>query len=223
MVKIYLVRHCEAEGNIRKIFQGSTDCDISANGTKQLEFLKKRFENIHIDRAYSSPLIRAYKTALAAVDSKGIEVEPNSDFAEMHGGVVEGRPFSEIFGENSKFEKIWNDEPQNFAPEKSEGMRAVYERVKNGINNIAKDPKNEGKTLLVASHGIATRCLFCYLLYNDIEKLRDVPWAFNTAVSLVVYKDNKFKIELLNDDSHIPDELIPPEKRSVTRMWKKED
>mgnify|MGYP002520493897 CR=1 FL=1 len=41
-----------------RIFQGSTDLDISPIGEKQLEYLKKRFENIHIDKIYSSPLIQ---------------------------------------------------------------------------------------------------------------------------------------------------------------------
>ena len=29
---LYLVRHCEAMGNIRRIFQGHTDEEISENG-----------------------------------------------------------------------------------------------------------------------------------------------------------------------------------------------
>ena len=40
MTKIYIVRHCEAIGNVKRIFQGSTDLDISETGAKQLEYLK---------------------------------------------------------------------------------------------------------------------------------------------------------------------------------------
>ena len=63
MTKIYVVRHCEALGNVMRIFQGSTDLDISELGAKQLEFLRKRFKNIELDRVISSPLLRARKTA----------------------------------------------------------------------------------------------------------------------------------------------------------------
>ena len=90
LVKIYFIRHCEAEGNKAKIFQGSTDCDVSDKGARQLEYLKKRFENIHIDKAIASPLKRAYKTALAAVEGKGLEVIADPDFTEIHGGFIEG-------------------------------------------------------------------------------------------------------------------------------------
>ena len=46
MTKIYFVRHCEAMGNVMHIFQGVSDFDISEIGKKQLEFLKKKFDNI---------------------------------------------------------------------------------------------------------------------------------------------------------------------------------
>ena len=39
LVKIYIVRHCEAAGNRQKAFQGHTDCDISEDGAVQLGFL----------------------------------------------------------------------------------------------------------------------------------------------------------------------------------------
>jgi broad specificity phosphatase PhoE len=50
MTKIYFVRHCEAEGNVKRIFQGLTDLDISELGAKQLKLLEKRFENIPLDK-----------------------------------------------------------------------------------------------------------------------------------------------------------------------------
>ena len=37
MTEIYLVRHCEAMGNVKRLFQGSTDLDISETGEKQLK------------------------------------------------------------------------------------------------------------------------------------------------------------------------------------------
>ena len=46
MTEIYMVRHCEAMGNVKRLFQGSSDFDISEIGAKQLEYLKNRFKNI---------------------------------------------------------------------------------------------------------------------------------------------------------------------------------
>ena len=46
MTKIYLVRHCESEGNKNRIFQGQHDTDISEKGAKQLSFLANRFKDV---------------------------------------------------------------------------------------------------------------------------------------------------------------------------------
>ena len=61
MTRIYIVRHCETVGNIKKIFQGLTDLDITELGSRQLEALSKRFEAIPLDKVFASPLLRTRK------------------------------------------------------------------------------------------------------------------------------------------------------------------
>ena len=78
MTRIYMVRHCEAMGNVKRLFQGSSDFDISELGAIQLEFLSKRFQNTPIDRIYSSPLKRAVKTAEAIAKNKAYPLKPST-------------------------------------------------------------------------------------------------------------------------------------------------
>ena len=56
VTRILLVRHCEAQGNVKRVFQGHTDAPISENGKKQLDLLALRLRNETIDAIYSSPL-----------------------------------------------------------------------------------------------------------------------------------------------------------------------
>ena len=207
MVKIYLVRHCEAAGNLKKSFQGHTDCDISPDGAEQLNFLAKRFEDIHIDKAYSSPLIRAYKTAEAAVRGKNITVVKDDHFAEINAGVIDGMPFDEIFVKYPWFLDVWDNTPEDFAAEKGESMQDVFERMWQGIKNLCEDSANEGKTLLIASHGAAIRTVICRLMFDDIKKLSYTEWSGNTAVSLIVFDKSGIHLEFANDDSHLPQHL----------------
>ena len=37
--RFIVVRHCEAQGNIRRVFNGITDGDITENGARQLDLL----------------------------------------------------------------------------------------------------------------------------------------------------------------------------------------
>ena len=208
MVKIYIVRHCEALGNLKNSFQGRTDSDISENGKKQLVYLKERFKDIHIDKAYSSPLIRAYKTAVAATDGKGLEIIKDERFAELNVGIIEGMSLEDIAREHPWFFDVWDNSPENFKIEKGESMTSVYDRMWDGLLDIAKDPENNGKTILIASHGCAIRNLICRILHNDMKKLCYTPWSVNTAVSLLVFDGNSVRAEFINDASHLPNELI---------------
>ena len=213
MVKIYVVRHCEAAGNKARVFQGSTDCDVSETGEIQLKYLWERFKNIHIDKAYSSPLKRAYKTALAAVRGKGLEVIKEPLLREICGGIIEGMSFEDIFKKYEDLEVCWNNSPQDFAPPNGESMREVYERIWQGVLKIANDPENQDKTILIASHGAAIRNLLCRALFGTIERLKDVPWSNNTAVSLLIFDENGVKAEFVNDSSHVPDKYMPKRNR----------
>ena len=212
MTKVYIVRHCEAEGNHKRIFQGSTNCDITELGQKQLDLLTERFEKIKIDKVYSSPLVRAKKTAYAIKGDKCIPVIADERFIEIHGGIVEGKPFADTFKNIPGLAEIWNNSPQDFAPEGAEPMRDAYKRIWDGVLSAVKS--NTGKTIAIATHGGVIRCLNCRLLYGSIDNLKDVPWCENTGVTLITfYNDMNYNLEYMNDCSHVPDELLPKRSR----------
>ncbi len=206
MTQIYLVRHCEALGNIEQKFQGRTDLDITPLGEKQLEKLRERFSNVHLDRVMSSPLIRAKKTAMAIIGDKDLPLEINEGLIEINGGFLEDRPFSETFGVMPDLLDIWVNHPQDFDPEGGEPMTVSYQRIWDTLISIAS--QNRGKTVACASHGGVIRCVNCRLLYNDINQLANTPWTGNTDVALLEFDDElNVKIAYMNDSSHLPEEL----------------
>ncbi len=212
MTKIYFIRHCEALGNQLRVFQGTSDFDISEIGAKQLEYLKARFENTDVDLVFSSPLIRAYKTAKIIADGKGLAITAFDDLKELDGGIFEGKPFKESFLAHPDLAEIWNERPEDFAPEGGESMAHAYERIFNVLNKIAELSK--GKTAVVTCHGGVLRCLICRMLYNDIKMLKEVPYGDNTAVTLIEADENgNFTMPYCNDASHLPEELIPKRSR----------
>ena len=216
MTYIYLVRHCEAMGNQKRHFQGSTDCDISEIGAKQLEYLKARFSNIKLDAIYSSPLLRAQKTAQAVSYGKGLEIITRKNLAELDGGVVEGKPFVEAFNAIPGLADAWNNHPQDFAPEGGEAMKDAYVRIYDEILALAR--QNRNKTIAAATHGGVLRCLMCRVLYYDITRLKDVPWCENTAVTLLkIDDDDKIGVEFFNDYSHVPSEYMPKRNRIIPK------
>ncbi len=212
MTKIYLVRHCEALGNLSRVFQGTTDLDITDLGEKQLEKLSERFKEIKLDKIYSSPLIRAYKTALAIKGNRDIEIEIYKDLSEIDGGIIEGKPFADTFEKDPVLKEIWLNHPEDFAPEGGEPMRVSYQRITNAFWDIVN--QNKGKAVALATHGGIIRCLLCKLIYDDISKLITVPLFDNTAVGYIEIDDsNKIELKFTNDYSHLPSDMLRSSSR----------
>ncbi len=215
---VYIIRHCEAEGNRTASFQGHVDSDITDIGSHQLKFLAERFKDIHIDKVFSSPLLRAKSTADAVADIKGLTTYTDNDLIEIYGGEIENMTYADIYAKWPYVEVSWVNSPQDFCAPGGESMRKVYERIWHGVKKIIA--KNKGKSIVIASHGAAIRCLLCRLIFGDIEKLNSVNWSDNTAVSKLTFDENfNCSIEYLNDASHLPKELLPKKSR-ITSMIK---
>lgn len=215
MTQIYLIRHCEALGNVKRVFQGTSDFDISEMGVKQLEYLSKRFKYTDIDKVYASPLIRAMKTAEAVAGPKGLPVIPEMGLIELDGGILEGKPFRESFDSIEGLADTWDNHPEDFAPSGGEAMRDAYLRIWKTVLRLAEE--NKGKAVAAATHGGVIRCLLCRLIYNDIKHLKDVPWSENTSVSLIEFDNNlNPTVKFFNNYSHVPEKYIPKRSRLST-------
>lgn len=208
---VYVVRHCEALGNLTGRFQGHVDSDISETGALQLKFLAKRFENVELDAVYASPLTRADKTAHSVADAKGLPVITRQELIELNVGDLENLPLADFKNKQKKWYDIWVNYPWDFRAPNGESMREIYERIWNAVLKIARE--NEGKTVLVASHGCAIRNLLCRLLFGDIEKMNEIGIGNNTSVSKLIFNGEEVTVEYFADSSHLPEEALPPTSR----------
>lgn len=217
MTKLYIVRHCEAMGNVKRLFQGTSDFDISETGEKQLSYLTERFRDIALDKVYTSPLTRTRKTALAVIGNRDLTPIDEPGLIELDGGIVEGKPFLETFRSIPGLADAWDNHPEDFAPEGGEKMRDAYVRIWETVKKIAAE--NKDKTIACATHGGVTRCLLCRLLKGDIKALSTMPWSENTAVTLLEFDDTlNPTVVFYNDVSHLPKELIPKRSRLSSFM-----
>jgi broad specificity phosphatase PhoE len=212
MTKLYMVRHCEAIGNQKRLFQGISDFDITDLGEKQLGFLAERFKDIQLDKIYTSPLLRTRKTAAAIKGGRNIEIIPDKGLIEISGGFLEGLPYRETFKSMPGLADTWDNHPEDFAPEGGEPIRNAYERIWDTVCKIAKE--NKGKTVACSTHGGVIRCLVCRLLKDDIRELKNIPWSDNTSVMLIEFDDfSNVELKYYNDTSHLPAKLIPKRSR----------
>jgi 2,3-bisphosphoglycerate-dependent phosphoglycerate mutase len=73
--KIYIVRHCKAEGQ-------SLDAPLTSIGYEQANNLAQLFNNIKIDRIISSPFRRAIQSIEPTIQSKNLNLEIDNRLSE---------------------------------------------------------------------------------------------------------------------------------------------
>lgn len=200
MTRIFLIRHAEAEGNLYRIAHGQYNGLITDRGYRQIEVLRRRFENEHIDAVYSSDLFRARTTARAIYEPKGLPLNLEPAFREIHMGIWEGRLWQEL---NTEFEEqmfCFNRKLDGFGVEGSETCQQVLDRFLPALRNVAE--KHEGQTVAVFSHGAAVRMVLGTLQGLPLSEVGETPHGDNTAVALIEYDGGNFRVVYMNDNSH---------------------
>ena len=200
MTTIYLVRHAEAEGNLYRIAHGQYDGLITDRGYRQIDVLRRRFENVHIDAVYSSDLFRARTTAKAIYEAKGLPLHLEPAFREIHMGIWEGRIWQEL---NTNYEQemyCFNRQLDKFSIEGGETCQQVLDRFLPALERVAK--AHDGETIAIFSHGAALRMVIGVLNGLTLAEVGESPHGDNTAVALVEYENGKFTVKYHNDNSH---------------------
>ena len=90
---IYLVRHGESEGNLTQITQGQLDTALTQTGVIQARQLAQALKPIKFTAAYSSDLLRAYKTAEIIATERQLSVVTSKLIRERYFGRFQGRPW----------------------------------------------------------------------------------------------------------------------------------
>ena len=215
MTSLYIVRHCEAEGNIKRFFQGYTDGAASENGAVQCDALAERFKSIRLDAIYSSPLSRTVFTASAVNRYHNLPIRTDAELIEINGGHWEGELWARLPAKYPGEADAWESHPWDFAPKGGESMRHVYDRIFNAVSGIAS--RHEGKTVAVFSHGCAIKNLLTRVIHNDITQFLNVSWCDNTGVSLIEWEGGVPRVVFQNDSSHLDDSISTLNKQ---KWWR---
>ncbi|HAG13908.1 MAG TPA: histidine phosphatase family protein [Ruminococcus sp.] len=207
VTSVYLVRHAEAEGNVKEFFQGNIDTELTEKGRQQIACLAERFREIPLEAVYASPFRRAKQTADAVNLYHGLPIVPEYALREINGGDWEGCAWKDLPVRYPEAYRLWTTDMPAFCAPNGEPMREVYSRMREILTEIAGN--NAGRTIAVVSHGCALRNFLAYVESGTINGLADVGWSDNTAVSLAEYdvEAGTWKLIFKNDASHLPPAL----------------
>lgn len=202
MTKLFIIRHCQAEGNVYRFLQGHFDGKVTPFGYLQVDALAERMKDEKIDEVYSSDLSRACATAEALLRYRPeirLHVEPR--LREINMGIWEAVPMGNVIYDSYDSVKLFMKDSPDWRVPCAETFEEVGKRMYWAIAEIAL--RHPGKTVAIVSHGVAIRCFLAAAMGVPLHEATDIPLSRNTAVSLFTWDCGKFIPEYINDASHL--------------------
>ena len=206
---LLLVRHAETEDNVSMRLSGWTDADLSQRGEDQIELLADHFNRQHgqVDALYSSPLIRARRTAEAIGGLTGHTPILLDDLREMYFGELDGRPFEELREAYAHLlEADENGELEDFVWPSGESRSGFTSRVLRVINGIAR--RHPGRAVGVVTHGGVIATLLTILHGESAAtwrkwvvpnaSLSEILWASATETGALIRHGDATHLEALS-------------------------
>lgn len=146
---LYLVRHGQSEGNVKRYFHGQTDYPLTDFGRSQAAEVAEKLKETSFTRCCASDLQRAWNTALAVLSyHESVSPEVHADLREHYVGDMEDLPWEEAErrypGLPDRFVSDWF----NTVPPGGEDPRDMLKRVGRCIDAIIE----KGEDTLVVSH-----------------------------------------------------------------------
>lgn len=222
MSKLVFIRHGQSEWNLKNLFTGWTDVNLSENGVAEAKEAGRKLKDagIQLDQAYTSVLKRAIMTlhyALEESDQLWIPEVKSWRLNERHYGDLQGQNKAEAaekFGEEQVH--IWRrsydvlppmlseDDPRSAAQDRryanldpnvipgGENLKVTLERVMPFWEDHIAPDLLAGKNVIIAAHGNSLRALTKYIENISDEDIMDVE--MKTGEPVVYTFDDKLNV-----------------------------
>ena len=202
MTKFLIIRHGQSTANLEERYAGWYDAPLTELGRKQAAITTDYIlKNYHVDAVYSSDLIRAVETVKEIAARANVPLVKEKALREIDGGEWEGKQVEEIAREYPEQAYLWKTDIGKARPTGGESFAELQVRIDSALRKIAAE--NDGKTVVVASHGGAIRTMQCLFGNVPIEDMRKVPWTPNASVSEVNYENGKYTPVRLGYTGHL--------------------
>lgn len=204
--KIILVRHGETQYNVDRRLQGWTDVPLNKNGKAQARKVANRLASENISAIYTSDHKRAHLTASHIAKEHNLKLHKTWKLREDKMGVFEGWQW-EVEVDLSK-QKLWEERSVarktgdiHWKPEGGESLAEHTRRVQKFIDYL--DRMHRDDIVVVVSHGGTINRILEILGFK--QHTEEYIRFLNTSVTFIVQDNQKYKIEKLNDISHLYD------------------
>jgi len=178
MTEIYFIRHSIPDFSIKD----DLTRPLTKEGIEKAEKLIEIFNEINVDKIFSSPYKRTIQTVEPISKNKDIEIEIIEDFKE--------RKISDFWIDD--FNEYCRKQWQNFMYklENGESLIEVQNRNIMALNKVLNE--NNGKKIIIETHGTALSTIINYydktFEYNKFMEIINVmPY-----ITKIIFKDDRY-------------------------------
>ncbi|MGE4283996.1 MAG: histidine phosphatase family protein [Clostridia bacterium] len=201
MIRLILVRHGEAEGNLIRKFHGHYDSKLTPNGHQQVQKLSERMEKEEIDILYSSDLSRAYETARYIAEKKHMDIQVIEGLREINGGDWENIPWADLPHKWPESYNHWEKSPHLLQMPNGESMVEFQQRVVKEIMSLIKN--SESENICVVTHGTVIKVLLCFFYGKPLEEIVNIQWHDNASITIINIDQDNYHVVIEGDNRHL--------------------
>jgi probable phosphoglycerate mutase len=201
--RLILVRHGETLANRAFRYIGISDEPLSEHGQKQAEQLAEALAFLPVAAVYSSPLQRAYQTALPIAARHRLEAQKLDALSELNFGSWEGRTRAEVLasGDEATSQLHAWERDATVAPPGGESFAEMQQRVCTAVEQLAA--AHPDQTIVLVSHVGPIKVLLCAAMGAPISSAFRI-FLDPATISVIDWSDQEHAIvRLVNSHAHL--------------------
>lgn len=200
---VYLVRHGQSVGNLRDLFIGHTDIELTELGLQQAKMAAGYLKDFPLDAIYSSDLQRAYNTACALGELKHLPVIKTQQMREIFGGKWEEESFPDLGKNYTEDFSVWCEDFGNARCTDGESVAELQSRIVGEVRRIVEE--NPGKSVAIFCHATPIRVFRAHCEGATTAEMKDIPWASNASTTVAEYENGAFRLIEYSIDHYMGD------------------
>lgn len=199
MTEIILARHGETEWNVKEVFRGRIDVDLTETGLKQAELLADYLRDARIQAVYTSPLKRSLKMAELIAGHHNISVTPAPELIDLDFGKWHGLSQEEVKDRYNELYHQWLESPHQVKMPDGESLDEVTERA---MKVVRETVSRQADAVVLVAHRVVNKVLICALLGLDNSHFWNIKQDVG-AITTFEYDNGRFVLAEHNNTSYL--------------------
>jgi broad specificity phosphatase PhoE len=201
--RLLLVRHGETLANREYRYIGVKDEPLSSHGQAQAQQLAQAVAIFPVAAVYSSPLQRAYQTAIPIAERHALEALKADALRECHFGTWEGLSRAEVLARSPEDAHHLQECERDMAmaPPAGESFADMQKRVCAAVSQLAR--AHSTQTIVLVSHVGPIKALLCAAMGAPLTSSFHI-FLDPATISVVDWQDMAHAtVRLVNSHAHL--------------------